>query len=115
MINEIAKDPSSRWLQWEAGIEEGIKAEDGWAETACFYHHHHHHHCLRLYSCSSCQRLLVAMATVGLCCKLKAEPLKLGTKHQSSTNRKATGEGAETKDYPGTRAPIPIAKRTILK
>lgn len=32
---------------------------------------------------------LVAMATVGLCCKLKAEPLKLGTKHWSSTNAKA--------------------------
>lgn len=31
---------------------------------------------------------LVAIATVGLCCKLKAEPLKLGTKYWSSTNAK---------------------------
>ena len=31
---------------------------------------------------------LVAMATVGLCCKLKAEPLKLGTTHWSPANAK---------------------------
>lgn len=41
---------------------------------------------------------LVAMATVEFCCKLKSEPLKLGTKHWSSTYTKATGEGEE-KNY----------------
>lgn len=77
-----------------------MKAEDGWAEPACF----HHHHRLACTVVQAARGFLVAMATVRLCCKLKAEPLKLGTKHWSSTNAKATGKGAENKDYPRNRS-----------
>lgn len=69
----------------------GIRAEDGWAEppastttigSACTV-------------VQAARGFLVSMATVGLCCKLKAEPPKLGTKHWSS-NVKATREGERT-------------------
>ena len=53
VINESPEDPNPRHHRWEAGVWEGVKAEDGSAHLVCF----HHHHCLRLHSYSSCQRL----------------------------------------------------------
>lgn len=55
------------------------------------------------------------MATVELCCKLKAEPLKLGTKHWSSTHAQAIGEGEENRNYQCARSATPVAHRTFLK
>lgn len=54
------------------------------------------------------------MVTVELCCKLEAEPLKLGAQHWSSTNAKATGEG-EGNSYPRARATTPTAHGDLSK
>jgi hypothetical protein len=53
------------------------------------------------------------MATLGLFCALKAEPLKLGTKHWSSKHTEATRKGEENKDLPSNMSTTPLAKRTF--
>ena len=52
VINDAAQDPILGRHPWEARIQQGVKAEDGWALSLFL-----HSHGSLQYSCSSCQRL----------------------------------------------------------
>lgn len=93
VIKEIDQGPKSRRLSGEVEFSEVERQKmAGQSEFAS--------NTTTIFACMIVQAargFLVATATAGLCCKLKAEPLKLGTNRSSVTNTKETRERKKKK------------------